>query len=145
MSNKLISALTKVFADTYALYLKAQNFHWHVKGIQFKELHELFEKQYIELAQAVDDLAERIRTLGHMVPSSFSELNELKSLADGDSKQSGEAMLKEFLGDHRAVIKDLYTALKLAQAEGDEGSVVILSDRIAHHEKSAWMIDATIS
>ncbi|PIR11129.1 MAG: DNA starvation/stationary phase protection protein [Gammaproteobacteria bacterium CG11_big_fil_rev_8_21_14_0_20_46_22] len=143
--SSVTSALTKVFANTYALYLKAQNFHWHVKGIQFKELHELFEVQYTELAQAVDDLAERIRTLGANVPASFSALNDVKTLDDGDSNMKGEDMLKAFVADHRALIDDLYAAMKVAQEAGDEGSIALISERIAHHEKSAWMLDATLA
>lgn len=145
MASAVTKALTLVFANTYALYLKAQNFHWHVKGIQFKELHELFEGQYTELAQAVDDIAERIRTLGEMVPASFAALGEIKTLKDGDSTMPGEAMLRAFVEDHRTLIKDLYEAMKAAQEAGDEGSIALISERIAHHEKSAWMIDATLA
>lgn len=144
MSDSVIKALTIVFADTYALYLKAQNFHWHVKGAHFKILHESFEEQYTELATAVDDLAERIRTLGAEVPATFSALNNTKTLVDSDSSLAGEQMVKVLVNDHRALVAGLYSAMKVAQDAGDEGSIAMISGRIASHEKSAWMLDSSL-
>ncbi len=66
--NEVINKLSILMADTYTLYLKTQNYHWHVTGPLFKSLHELFENQYQELAEAVDLVAERIRSLDHQVP-----------------------------------------------------------------------------
>ena len=142
-----MSAVTKkmaiILADTYALYLKTQNYHWHVKGPNFKTLHELFEGQYQELAQAVDDIAERILTLGQSAPATFKELIELKKIKDGDSSITSDAMVKELAEDHGQLLEDLNKAIVLAQEDNDEGSVALLSDRIGHHEKSRWMLDAS--
>lgn len=144
MSSSVVKALTIVFADTYALYLKAQDFHWHVKGAHFKLLHELFEDQYTELATAVDDLAERVRTLGANVPATFSALNEHKTLADSDSSISGDEMVKVLVADHKELVAKLYEAMKVAQEAGDEGSIAMISERIASHEKNAWMLDSSL-
>jgi len=81
--TQVIKTLEVILADTYALYLKTQNYHWHVKGPQFKSLHELFEMQYRELAEAVDQLAERLLIMGHHAPATFTALNTLKTIKDG--------------------------------------------------------------
>ena len=142
-----MSAINKklevVLADTYALYLKTQNYHWHVKGPQFKSLHELFEMQYQELAAAVDQVAERILIMGHRAPATFSEFNQLKTIKDGDSSLSANQMVCELAQDNSSLVKDLNQAIKLAQESNDEGTVALLSERIAAHEKAHWMLGAS--
>ena len=83
--TSVINKLEVLLADTYALYLKTQNYHWHVKGPNFKTLHELFEMQYKELANAVDSIAERIVIMAHKAPATFTDLNKLKTLKDGEA------------------------------------------------------------
>lgn len=140
----LIEALKGGFADTYALYLKTQNYHWHVKGQNFKSLHELFETQYKELAEAVDDLAERIRTLGQQVPSTFKELDNYKDIADGDSNFSAEQMVDDLYNDNLSLGRCLAALARKASQAGDEGTDAILSDRVAVHEKAAWMLQSSL-
>ncbi|WP_115712291.1 Dps family protein [Legionella sainthelensi] len=139
----IIKKLEVVLADTYALYLKTQNYHWHVKGVQFKSLHELFEMQYKQLADAVDEIAERILIIGHKAPATFSEFNALKTIKDGDSSADANQMVKELAEDNEALVKDLNKAVRLAQENGDEGTVALLSERIAAHEKAHWMLSAS--
>ena len=69
--------LSSILADSYTLYLMTQNFHWNVTGPRFHQLHTMFEEQYQELAEAVDDIAERIRAIGHRAPGSFKEFMEI--------------------------------------------------------------------
>lgn len=132
-----------ILANTYALYLKTQNYHWHVHGLQFKPLHELFEDQYRELAEAIDSLAERIRALGAQAPASFSALDALKTLDDGDADASAQQMVEDLYRDHKTLIAGLYDALLEAQEANDEGSAALLTDRISSHEKTHWMLGAT--
>ncbi|STY28455.1 DNA-binding protein [Legionella wadsworthii] len=139
----LIKKLEVVLADTYALYLKTQNYHWHVKGPQFKSLHELFEMQYQELAEAVDGIAERILIMGHKAPATFTALNQLKTIKDGDSSLNANDMVNELAKDHGILVKDLNAVVKIAQEEADEGTVALISERIAAHEKSRWMLTAS--
>ncbi|STX52162.1 starvation-inducible DNA-binding protein [Legionella busanensis] len=141
--SEVISQLSILLADTYALYLKTQNYHWHVRGAQFKALHELFENQYQELAEAVDEIAERILILGHKAPATFDEFNRLKRVKDGDSNRLANEMVKELAQDNGTLIKDLNQSLKIAQEHADEGTVTLLSDRIAAHEKARWMLAAS--
>jgi starvation-inducible DNA-binding protein len=143
--NKIINKLEIALADTYALYLKTQNYHWHVTGPQFKSLHELFEMHYKELAEAVDLLAERIRIMGHRAPATFAEFNQLKTIKDGDSSSNADHMLSELAADHGLLVRDLNLAIKIAQENNDEGTVTLLSDRIAAHQKAHWMLAASKS
>ena len=143
MRDELMNKLKVILADTYALYLKTQNYHWHVTGPQFKPLHELFEVQYRELAEAIDTIAERIRILGHIAPASFHDFSHLKTLQDGDAEHNSNEMVTELALDHGTLVRDLNQAMVLAQALNDEGTVSLLSERIAAHEKNRWMLSAS--
>jgi starvation-inducible DNA-binding protein len=138
--SKIIKCLEVALADTYALYLKTQNYHWHVTGPQFKSLHELFEMQYKELAEAVDLIAERLRILGHKAPATFAEFVKLTSIKNGDSSLNANGMVTDLAKDHQLLVKDLSQAIKLAQDHGDEGTASVLSERVASHEKAHWML-----
>lgn len=138
--NDVINKLAILMADTYALYLKTQNYHWHVRGPQFKSFHQLFEEQYLELAQAADSIAERIRTLGHNVPASFKEFERLKKIKDGDANLCANDMVTELATDHATLVKDLNQALSLANENKDEGTASFLANRIEAHEMAGWML-----
>lgn len=142
MSN-VHKKLETLLADTYVLYLKTQNYHWHVKGAQFKSLHELFENQYKELAEAVDLLAERLLILGHNAPATFAEFMHLKTINEGTSNRKANEMLAELAEDHKHLVKEMHQATTLAQDFQDEGTVSILSERIAAHQKAQWMLEAS--
>lgn len=139
----IVKRLETTLADTYALYLKTQNYHWHVRGPQFKSLHELFEMQYKELAEAVDQIAERLLMMGHKAPATFNEFNQLKTIKDGDSSIGANQMVSELAADHNILIRDLNQAIKVAQEHNDEGTINLLSARIEAHEKAHWMLSAS--
>ncbi|KTD00004.1 Dps family protein [Legionella erythra] len=139
----IANELSIILADTYALYLKTQNYHWHVRGPQFKSLHGLFEMQYTELAQAVDEVAERLLITGNKAPATFKEFERLKRIKDGDSSLNANQMVIELAQDHSTLVKDLNRALALAQEQNDEGTATLLGDRIAAHEKAHWMLAAS--
>lgn len=141
--STIVQKLEVILADTYALYLKTQNYHWHVKGPQFKALHGLFEEQYRELAEAVDQIAERILIKGHKAPATFSQFNQLKTIKDGDSNATANQMVTELAYDHNLLVKDLNQAIRIAQESNDEGTISLLSERVAAHEKSHWMLEAS--
>lgn len=141
--NEVLNKLSITLADTYALYLKTQNYHWHVRGAQFKGLHQLFEEQYQELALAVDDIAERILATGNRAPATFKEFEALKRIQDGVSTKNANQMVTELANDHDTLVKDLNVSLKLAQENNDEGTATLLGDRIVAHEKARWMLNAS--
>lgn len=143
MKEDYYQAFARLMADTYTLYLKTQNYHWHVRGPHFKTLHLMFEEQYMQLALGVDALAERILTLGHNAPATFAEFSQLRTLEEGDSKRTAEQMVAALCQDHQLILKDLYKVLKMAQELNDEGSATLLGDRIAEHEKNHWMLKAS--
>ena len=141
--SDLMNKLSIILADTYTLYLKTQNYHWHVKGPQFKSMHDLFEMQYRELAEAVDAIAERMLMLGHKAPATFKEFEQLKTIKEGNSDLNANQMVNELSQDHVSLVKDLNQAMVFAQKNNDEGSVSLLSERIAAHEKVHWMLKAS--
>ncbi len=141
--NDLVSKLSIILADTYALYLKTQNYHWHVKGPQFRSLHELFDMQYHELADAVDQVAERILIKGHNAPATFKAFEGMKTIKDGTSNSSANEMVTELAKDHGTLVKDLNAAMVMAQKANDEGTVNLLANRIEAHEKARWMLSSS--
>ncbi|MEO8402881.1 MAG: DNA starvation/stationary phase protection protein [Gammaproteobacteria bacterium] len=139
-TTKITEDLAKLLADTYSLYLKTQNFHWNVTGLNFHSLHSMFEEEYIELATAVDEIAERIRALGAIAPASFSEFLKLTSLKEETSTPNAIEMVKKLLNDHETVIKHLQSMMPIAQEAKDEATLDLLINRTEVHQKTAWML-----
>lgn len=146
MKNKqLAEHLGHFLADTYTLYLKTQNFHWHVTGPHFHSLHNMFEQQYNELALAVDTIAERIRELGFSAPATFSEFLKLTSLQESQSNINAMEMVKRLCEDHEAVAAHAAKVLAEAQNIHDEITVDLLISRGEAHDKAAWMLRSTLA
>lgn len=137
---KIAEALKKLLADSYTLYLQTHNFHWNVTGPQFRELHLMFEEHYTELSVAVDDVAERIRTLDVVAPGTYKEFAQLSSIKEVDGIPSGKDMVDILTRGHEQVVKTCRDVLKLAQEADDESSASLASDRMRIHEKTAWML-----
>lgn len=138
--DNLSQALKIVLADTYALYLKTQNYHWNVQGGSFLQLHSFFEEMYTELAGAIDELAETIRQLGQKAPGSFSKFAALTTLKEGDEDLSASDMVKDLLNDQSAIAESIEKALHVAQEIDDEVTIGFLTDRLAVHRKTKWML-----
>ena len=134
--------LKRLLADSYTLYLQTHNFHWNVTGPQFRDLHLMFEEHYTELAVAVDDIAERIRTLGVEAPGTYKMFAQLSSIKEVEGVPSAKEMVQILNHGHELVVKTCREALKVAQAGDDESSVALISDRMRIHEKTAWMLRA---
>ncbi len=140
VENKVVAALAKILANTYVLTVKTQNFHWNVIDPQFRSFHLLFESQYNDLAEAQDDLAERIRMVGHRSPGSMREFLALTDLKEEYDELDGIEMLTALLHDHEKVIGFLREAIVTSQDAGDEGTADLLINRLRSHEKVAWML-----
>lgn len=132
--------LSKVLADSYMLYLKTHNFHWNVKGQLFHELHEQFEEQYLELANAIDEIAEGIRALGHRAPGSFKEFSKLTSLKEKMDEPDALEMVRRLAIGNEKVLQTAREAIKPANAAEDESTVDLLTQRLHLHAKTAWML-----
>ena len=98
--QKIASFLTKLLASTYALYLKTQNYHWNVKGMDFFSLHVMFEKQYEEFAETIDEMAERIRALGHTIEGSLEAFAKISIIKGEEQLPNAKEMLARLLKDH---------------------------------------------
>lgn len=132
--------LKQLLANNYALYLKTQNYHWNVTGPLFKTVHDLTEAQYMALAAANDEIAERIRMLGVKAPGGFKLYAKLSGIDDGDEGATAEDMLKDLVKGHETVIKTARSVRATAEEAADEGSVALIDDRLGYHEKQAWML-----
>lgn len=141
--KKIAEGLKHLLADSYTLYLQTHNFHWNVSGPQFRELHLMFEEHYTELAVAVDDIAERIRTLGVVAPGTYKEFAKLSSIKEVEGVPTAKKMVDILTKGHEQVVKTSRKVLKLAQSADDESTAALVSDRMRLHEKTSWMLRAT--
>lgn len=132
--------LKRLLADSYTLYLQTHNFHWNVTGPMFRDLHLMFEEHYTELATAVDDIAERIRTLDVHAPGTYKAFAELSSIKEVDGVPAAEEMVDILRQGHEIVVQTCRDVLKTAQEAEDESTVALVSDRMQIHEKTAWML-----
>ncbi|WP_299982666.1 Dps family protein [uncultured Pseudoteredinibacter sp.] len=136
----IAKGLSHLLADSYTLYLQTHNFHWNVTGPQFRELHLMFEEHYTELATAVDEIAERIRTLGYPAPGTYKAFAELSSIKEVDGVPAAGDMLVLLTEAHEQVVRTCREVLVQAQEADDESSASLISDRMVIHEKTAWML-----
>ena len=144
-NNNVIEALESVLANSYALYLKTQNYHWNITGSEFKSLHELFGAQYQELAEAIDEIAERIRALDSLVAANFKVFDKNSKIKDGDQNSNSQIMLKELYDGNQLLAEIANLALEAAQKEGDEATADMMIGRIKIHNKNAWMIKSSLT
>ena len=138
--DEIAQGLSRLLADSYTLYLKTHNFHWNVKGPLFNTLHLMFEAQYTELALAVDEIAERIRALGHQAPGSYSQFAELTEIKEETSLPKAEDMIAQLVADQETVIRTARSIFPRVSEAGDEPSADLLTQRMQVHEKTAWML-----
>lgn len=132
--------LSKVLADSYMLYLKTHNYHWNVTGELFHSLHEQFEEQYTELADAIDEIAERIRALGYRAPGTFKEFNELTSIREEQDEPEALEMVRRLALGNEQLLRTARQALEPANAAEDEATIDLLTQRLHVHSKTAWML-----
>jgi starvation-inducible DNA-binding protein len=138
-------ALANVLADSYALYVKTQNFHWNVTGSDFGQLHEMFGAQYAELAGAIDGIAERIRALGQPAPGGLTSYAKLTLIKDAPSTPpAAKEMIRALLGDHETLTRRAREAKEVVEGVGDAESGDMMIERMQVHGKTAWMLRAML-
>jgi starvation-inducible DNA-binding protein len=141
--SNVAEILNKLLANEYLLYTKTLNYHWNVVGEDFYPLHLFFEKQYKELFDIIDDVAERARTVGGATIASLKEFHKLSSLDEslfGEGKNAHE-MLHQLLRDHEAIIKQIRKDIDTTLSKyADAGTSNFLTDLIEKQEKMAWML-----
>src|ERR1043165_3704092 len=133
--------LSRLLADTYPLYLTTHNFHWNVTGPMFNSLHAMFMAQYTELWNAVDPVAERIRSLGHKAPGSYAQFAQLSSLPDAPATPPKALDMVRILVDgHEGVARTARALFDLVDKASDEPTADLLTQRLTVHEQTAWML-----
>lgn len=142
--EKVAQGLSKLLADTYAVYLKTHGYHWNVEGPNFGALHTLFMDQYTEMWTAIDEVAERIRALGAYAPQGYGSFGQLSTIRDGKAEQSAEAMLAELITDHETLIRTARATRAAADAATDDVTAGLIDGRVQAHEKHAWMLRASL-
>ncbi|KQV88350.1 Dps family protein [Pelomonas sp. Root1237] len=135
------AGLSKLLAETYTLYLTTHNFHWNVTGPMFNSLHAMFMAQYTELWNAVDPIAERIRSLGFPAPGSYAQFAKLSGLPDAPATPpKAMKMVEVLMQGHEAVARTARALFPLVDKASDEPSADLLTQRLTVHEQTAWML-----
>lgn len=142
--RKLIAeGLSHFLADAFTLYLKTHNFHWNVTGPMFNSLHVMFEGQYTEQWNALDEIAERMRALGHNAPGSYAEFIKLSSIKEETGLSNvpeWKEMVAQLVSGNEAVCRTAREVLNTADEGGDDPTVDLMTQRLQTHEKYAWML-----
>lgn len=141
----LAEGLSSLLADTYALYLKTHMYHWNVTGTSFHSLHQMFEEQYLEMRDAVDVIAERIRALGSFAPGSYSEFMRLASVPDEEGVPAAEEMVLRLGIGHELLIRAARPLVAEAERADDVATADLVTQRITVHEKTAWMLRSSLA
>lgn len=138
--KKIAHGLSAFLADSYTLYLMTHNFHWNVTGPQFTSLHQLFMTQYTEQWTALDQIAERIRALGHPAPATYTEFHKLASIKEVIGVPKAEAMVRHLVMAQEAAARTARNLFPLVDKANDQPTADLLTQRIEIHEKTAWML-----
>ncbi len=141
--RKVADGLAHYLSDAFTLYLKTHNFHWNVTGPMFNALHVMFEAQYTEQWNALDEVAERIRALGFNAPGSYAEFIKLTSIPEEPGltdTADWREMVRQLVTGNEAVCRTARKVLKTADDAGDDPTVDLMTQRLNIHEKNAWML-----
>ena len=132
--------LAHYLADTYVLYVKTQNFHWNMVGSEFFMYHKLLEEQYESLADANDELAERIRQLKEKAPGSMEQFLELSEIKEASSNLSQQKMIQELANNHSHMVEKGEELIAYCDQNGDPATSDMIVGRIREHGKQAWLL-----
>jgi len=140
----LTHLLQGVLADQHVLYIKTRNFHWNVVGPRFSQLHAFFEEQYTDLAESIDEVAERIRMLGGTPIASMAEFLQHARLSEhSGAVPKSDEMIVALVNDHETIIRQLRGDLETANEKfHDAGTSDFCTGLLQDHEKMAWMLRA---
>ncbi len=138
--KEIADGVARVLADSYTLYLKTHNYHWNVTGPMFQTLHVMFEEQYQDLALAVDDIAERIRSLGERAPGTYGAFAKLTTIEEDSGNPNAKEMIANLVESNEKLIRTAREVIPKAADAGDEATVDLLTARMQHHEKTTWML-----
>ncbi len=140
-TKSVADALNASLADSYALFLKTKNFHWHVSGPHFRDYHLLFDEQAAEILATTDDIAERVRKTGNTTLRSIGDISRRQSRKDNDADYvSPKDMLAELREDNLALVEAFRVVKEAAEKAGDNATSGIVDDWTDLAEKRAWFL-----
>ncbi|WKL49657.1 DNA starvation/stationary phase protection protein [Flavobacterium pectinovorum] len=144
--ESVVNTLSKILADEFVLYTKTRNAHWNVEGIDFYEKHKFFETQFEQIDDIIDNIAERIRLLGHYAPATLKSFLSLSQLSETTPIHNNSmAYIKELLSDHETIIIYLRKNInQFADDFNDLGTSDFITGLMQEHEKMAWFLRSHI-
>lgn len=133
--------LNKLLADEFVLYTKTRNYHWNITGDNFIELHKLYEKQYEEIEEIIDLVAERIRYLGHYAEGRLKDFLKITHLDEPDYTTEQKQQFTNLLQDHESIIVSIRKMIPKVQDDlHDAGTADFITGIMEQHEKIAWFL-----
>lgn len=139
-------ALNALLADSYALYLKTKNYHWHVEGPRFRQLHLLFDEQAAQILATTDLIAERVRKNGAATLRSIGDVARRQSIKDDDAaKVDADAMVRNLADDNEALLAQIKEAKAAAEAAGDIATSGLVDGWADETEQRIWFLKATLA
>lgn len=142
--TEIANALKPILAESVQLYIATQNVHWNVTGPLFQAVHTLTEAQYTELAPAIDEIAERIRTLGEKAPGTLQQYQTLGNIADVDENAAATDMVHALIAGQNILAERIRPLIAVAAEANDDVTAGLLTDRLTIHEKAQWMLGAMV-
>ena len=143
-TKSVAEALNGVLADSYALYFKTKNFHWHVSGPHFRDYHLMFDEQAAQILAVTDAIAERVRKTGNTTLRSIGDIGRRQSIKDNDAEYVSPAdMLNELREDNLRLVESLRAAKSAATEAGDNATEGIVDDWTDQAEERAWFLFET--
>ncbi|HEY5823166.1 MAG TPA: DNA starvation/stationary phase protection protein [Cyclobacteriaceae bacterium] len=145
--EKSAHELCVLLADEFVLYTMTRNAHWNVEGLDFHRNHKFFEEHYVQLEEIIDEVAERIRSLGSYAPGSLAEYLKLTRLTEASrEKNNGIGFMKELLMNHESIIIHIREKINLINTDfNDAGTADFITGIMEQHEKMAWMLRSHLS
>jgi starvation-inducible DNA-binding protein len=140
----IVAGLSALLADSYTLYLMTHNFHWNVTGPQFNSLHAMFMAQYTEQWTALDEIAERIRALGHPAPGTYKAFHALSSIAEVDGVPSADDMVRHLVAAQEATARTARKLFPVVSGRTTSPRRTCSRSRLEVHEKTAWMLRSVL-
>lgn len=143
--QKIANGLSHLLADSFTLYLITHNFHWNVTGPHFNSLHTMFMTQYTEQWNALDVIAERIRSLGFPAPGSYTEYVKLSSIKEVTNVPSANEMVQILVDAQEATARTARNLFDVVNEANDQPTADLLTQRLDVHEKTAWMLRSLLA
>ncbi len=138
-------ALNALLADSFALYLKTKNYHWHVEGPRFRELHLLFDEQAAQILATTDLIAERVRKNGAATLRSIGDIGRRQSIKDDDkTKVDADAMIAQLAADNETLLAQIKETKAAAEAEGDIATSGLVDSWADETQQRIWFLKATL-